>query len=536
MSIREYDIVLRNGTIYDGSGKDSFIGDVAINGDRIAKVGKVSEKGKEEFDVSNLLVAPGFINMLSWSVESLIEDGRALGTIKQGVTLEVMGEGWSWGPLNDRLKHEITEIFGSPIKYDITWDTLGEYLQFLENKGISTNIASFVGATTARLYVLGHEDREPNSEELEQMKQLVDQAMQEGALGVGSSLIYPPAFYASTNELIELCKVAAKYNGMYISHIRSEGVNFLEALDEFITIVRKSGVKGEIYHLKAAGESNWPKLNLAIDKIKQARSEGLNITTDMYLYTAAGTGLSSTLPPWVEEGGQEEFLKRLKDPEIRLKLKKEMLKSTEDWENLYIEAGPENMLISSVAKEELKPLMGRRVSEIAESRNQDPTDTIIDMLIQDETRIGTIYFIMSEENVKKKIKLPFMSFGSDAASMSADGVFLENNAHPRAYGNFVRLLSKYVRDEKVISMQEAIHKLSGLPAQNLGLRDRGLLKENMFADVVAFDLSKLKETTTFEQPHQLAEGMVHVWVNGVQVLENGGHTDKLPGKFVRNKY
>lgn len=531
-----YDTILKNGLIYDGSGSDPYVGDLAIMGDKIVKVGDVSGIGNQEIDISGLCIAPGFINMLSWSVESLIEDGRALGTIKQGVTLEVMGEGWSWGPLNDKLKTEIKQTFGSPIKYDITWDTLGQYLQFLEDKGISTNIASFVGATTVRMNILGHEDREPNIEEMENMKSLVDVAMKEGALGVGSSLIYPPAFFASTNELIELCKVAAKYNGMYISHIRSEGVNFLEAIDEFISILRESGIKGEIYHLKAAGETNWSKLDLAIEKIKNAREDGLQITTDMYLYTAAGTGLSSTLPPWVEEGGQEKFLARLKDPETREKIKKQMLEASTEWENMYMEAGPENMLVSAFKSQELKPLIGKRVSEIAESRNQDPRDTIIDLLIQDETRIGTIYFIMSEENVKKKVRLPFMSFGSDAASMSAEGVFLQNSAHPRAYGNFVRLLSKYVRDEKIISMQEAIRRLTSFPADNLGISDRGMLKEGMIADVIAFDVDKIKENSTFENPHQLAEGVIHVWVNGVQVLKSGEHTNKYPGKFVKNKY
>ena len=437
------------------------------------------------------------------------------------------------GPLNERLKHELSEIFST--KYDITWNTLGEYLQFLENKGISTNVASFVGATTVRIYVLGHEDREPNDEELEKMKSLVDQAMREGALGVGSALIYPPAFYASTNELIELCKVASKYGGMFISHMRSEGTNFLEALDEFITIVREAKVRGEIYHLKAAGEKNWSKMDSAIAKIQNARSEGLEITADMYLYTAGGTGLSSTLPPWAQEGGQEKFLARLKDPDTRAKLKIEMLESTKKWENFYTDAGPQNMLISSVGKDELKPLIGKRISEIAESRNQDPRDTIIDLLIQDETRIETVYFLMSEDNVKKKIALPFMSFCSDAASMSAKGVFLENNEHPRAYGNFARLLGKYVRDEKVIPMKEAIRRLTSFPADNLGLKDRGLLKKDLVADIVVFNPEKIEDKATFDNPHQLAEGMIHVWVNGVQVLNNGTHTGNSPGQFVKRQ-
>lgn len=530
-----YDTILRNGLIYDGSGSEQYIGDIAIKGDRIVEVGQVDGNADTEIDVAGLSVAPGFINMLSWSVESLIEDGRALGTIKQGVTVEVMGEGVSWGPLNDNLKNEITETFGSPIKYDIPWNTLGEYLQFLEDKGISTNIASFVGATTVRIYVIGHEDREPNDEELEKMKNLVDEAMQEGALGVGTSLIYPPAFYAKTNELIELCKVASKYGGMYISHIRSEGMNFMEALDEFLTIVRESKVKGEIYHLKAAGEVNWHKMDLAIEKIELARSEGLEITTDMYCYTAAGTGLDSTLPPWVQEGGQEKFLARLKDPEIREKLKLQMLETPKDWENMYTEGGPENIVIESVSKEELKPLLGQRISEIAKSRNQDPRDTIIDLLIQDEKRIGAIYFIMSEENIRKKIALPYMSFGSDGASMSPEGVFLENSVHPREYGNFARLLGKYVRDEKIISMKEAIRRLTSFPATNLGLKNRGALKQEYFADVVVFDPEAIDDTATYEKPHQIAVGMKHVWVNGVQVLNNGDHTGKFPGQFIKRQ-
>ena len=531
----KYDLILKNGLIYDGSGSDPFTGDLAIKGDKITKIGKIECTNTTTVDLKGLSVTPGFINMLSWSTESLIEDGRALGTIRQGVTLEVMGEGWSWGPLNDKMKHEVKELFASPMEYDITWDTLGEYLLFLENKGVSTNIASFVGATTVRMNILGHEDREPNQHELERMKAIVEQAMQEGAMGVASSLIYPPAFYASTDELIELCRVVSKYGGMYISHIRSEGMNFLEALDEFLDIVEQSGVKGEVYHLKAAGEMNWKKMDLAIDKIEQARSRGLAITTDMYLYTAAGTGLSSTLPPWVEEGGQEKFMERLTNPVIREKIKQQMLVSSKDWENLYVAAGPENMLLSSFAKEELKSLMGRRLSEIAETRKQDPRDTIIDLLIQDESRIGTIYFIMSEENVRKKIALPYMAFCSDAASMSAEGKFLENNAHPRAYGNFARLLGKYVRDEKVIPMKEAIHRLTSFPASNLGLKDRGLLKENYFADIVVFDPEKIRENSTFDDPHQLSDGILHVWVNGTQVLDWGQHTGKFPGKFVRRQ-
>jgi len=527
-----YDFIIRGGNVYDGSGVNPIAADVGILNGKLRILQSGQGETKQEIDAEGLAVSPGFVNNLSWSVESLIEDGRALGTIRQGVTLEVMGEGWSWGPLSEELKEAVHEVFSSPIQYDVTWDTLGEYLQFLEDRGIATNVASFVGATTVRTYVLGHENREPTGEEMERMKKLVRQAMEEGALGVGSSLIYPPAFYASTEELIELCKVVAEFGGMYISHIRSEGANLLEALDEFFTIIRKSGVKGEIYHLKAAGRSNWEKLDGVIKRIEEERAKGLPVTTNMYLYTAAGTGLSSTLPPWVEEGGQERFIERLSNPEIRAKLKRIMAEPTDEWENLYVEAGPENIMISAVANDKLRPLVGKRIADIAKERGQDPRDTIIDLLIEDNSRIGTIYFLMSEENVRKKIKLPFMSFGSDAGSMSAEGIFLKNSAHPRAYGNFVRLIGKYVR-EGVLTLQEAIRRLSNLPCQNLGIRKRGLLRDDYFADVVVFDPAEVRDNSTYENPHQLATGVIHAWVNGEQVLRGGEHTGRTPGKFIR---
>lgn len=527
-----YDFIIRGGNVYDGSGGNPIEADVGILNGKLRILQSGQGEAKQEIDAKGLAVSPGFVNKLSWSVESLIEDGRALGTIRQGVTLEVMGEGWSWGPLSEELKEAVHEVFSSPIQYDVTWDTLGEYLQFLEDRGIATNVASFVGATTIRTYVLGHENRKPTDEEMERMKKLVRQAMEEGALGVGSSLIYPPAFYASTEELIELCKVVAEFGGMYISHIRSEGANLLEALDEFFTIVRKSGVKGEVYHLKAAGKSNWEKLDEVIKRIEEEREKGLPVTTNMYLYTAAGTGLSSTLPPWAEEGGQERFIERLSNPETRAKLKQIMAEPTDEWENLYVEAGPENIMISAVANDKLRPLIGKRIADIAKERGQDPRDTIIDLLIEDNSRIGTIYFLMSEENVRKKIKLPFMSFGSDAASMSAEGIFLKNSAHPRAYGNFVRLIGKYVR-EGVLTLQEAIRRLSSLPCQTLGISKRGLLRDDYFADVVVFDPAEVRDNSTYENPHQLAAGVIHVWVNGEQVLRDGEHTGRTPGKFIR---
>ncbi len=527
-----YDTIIRNGTVYDGTGEDPLDVDVGVRNGRIQLLERGEGSGENEVDVSGLTVSPGFVNMLSWSVESLIEDGRALGTLNQGVTLEVMGEGWSWGPLNERMKREIKDVFSSPIEYEVAWNTLGEYLQTLEDRGISTNIASFVGATTIRNYVIGHENRPPSPDEMERMKELVRQSMEEGALGLGSSLIYPPAFYASTEELTELSRVVAEYSGMYISHIRSEGANFLRALDEFITIVRESGAKGEVYHLKAAGRNNWAKLDEAIERIQDARASGLQITTDMYMYTAAGTGLSSTLPPWAEEGGQEKFIKRLQDPETRAELRALMAEPTDKWENLYVEAGPENIMIAAVKNDRLRKYIGRRISDIAEERGQDPRDTIIDLLIADNSRIGTIYFIMSEENVRRKIQLPFMSFGSDAASMSAEGVFVKNSAHPRAYGNFARLVGKYVR-EGVIPLKEAIRRLTSFPCSNLGIKDRGLLKDGYHADIAVFDPNRVRDNATYENPHRLATGFVHVWVNGTQVLKDGSHTGEFPGKFVK---
>lgn len=527
----EHDIVLRNGTIYDGGGGAPYKGDVAIQGDRIVAVGQVTGRGKSEVNVEGLAVAPGFINMLSWATESLIADGRSMGDIKQGVTLEVFGEGWSMGPLNEAMKKEAVER-QSDLKYDITWTTLAEYLKFLERKGISTNVASFVGATTVRIHEVGFANRPPTREELQRMKDLVQQAMREGALGVGSSLIYPPAFYAKTDELIELCKVAAEYDGMYISHMRSEGARLLEALDELITISREAKLPAEVYHLKAGGKANWPKMDQAIAKIEEARKQGLKITADMYTYIAGATGLSATMPPWVEEGGHREFIKRLKDPAIRARLKREMSTPTDKWENMYLNAGPEGILLVGFKNEKLRPLIGRTLAEVAAERKLSPQETAMDLIIEDDSRVDTVYFMMSEENVRKQIALPWLSFGSDAESAAPEGVFLNSNPHPRAYGNFARLLGKYVREEKVIPLEEAVRKLTSLPAANLKIKERGMLKPGYFADIAVFDAAKIQDHATFEKPHQLATGMVHVFVNGAPVLRDGNHTGATPGRVV----
>lgn len=529
----DYDIVIRNGMIYDGSGSIPFSGDVAISADTIAAVGSLDQvKGKQEIDVGGLAVAPGFINMLSWATESLIEDGRSQSDIRQGVTLEVFGEGWSYGPYNEKMKQEELESQGD-IKYEIEWTTLGEYLEHLVDRGVSCNVASFVGATTVRIHEIGYDDRPPTPEELSRMRELVRQAMEEGALGVGSSLIYTPAFYAKTDELIELCKVAAEYDGMYISHIRSEGNRLLEAVDELITIAREANIPAEIYHLKASGKPNWEKLDAVISKVEAARAEGLRITADMYTYVAGATGLDAAMPPWVQEGGHKAWVNRLKDEGIRRKVKQQMLTSSNDWENLFLAAGPEKMLLVGFKSEALKPLTGKTLTEVAEMRGTSPAETAMNLVIEDDSRVGTIYFLMSEQNIKKKIAIPWMAFDSDAASLEPEGVFLKRNPHPRAYGSFARLLGKYARDEKIIPLEEAIRRLTSFSAENLGLKRRGSLKPGHLADIVIFDPESIQDHATFEKPHQYSTGVHHVFVNGTQVLKDGEHTGAKPGRVVR---
>ncbi len=530
----DYDLILRHGTIYDGSGGTPFVGDVAIRGDRVAVIAPaLTGRGAREIDVSGLAVAPGFINMLSWSNESLLQDGRSQSDIRQGVTLEVMGEGESMGPLNAAMKAEALEM-QADIKYPIEWTTLGEYLSYLERRGVACNVASFVGATTVREHEIGKTDRPPTAAELERMKALVRQAMEEGAMGVGSSLIYAPAFYAKTDELIELCRAAAPYGGMYISHMRSEGNRLLEALDELITIARAARIPAEVYHLKAANQSNWPKMDTVIKKIETARAAGLRITADMYTYPAGGTGLDAAMPPWVQEGGYKEWAARLKDPAIREKVRREMRTPSDDWENLYLGTGsPEKILLFQFKNPQLKPLTGKSLAEVARMRGTSPEDTAMDLVIEDGSRVGTIYFLMSEDNIRRQVALPWVSFGSDAESMAPEGPFLLSNPHPRAYGNFARVLGHYARDEKLLPLEAAVHKLASLPAENLGLKERGALRPGFFADVVVFDPVKITDHATFEKPHQFATGMVHVFVNGVQVLKDGEHTGAKPGRFVR---
>jgi N-acyl-D-amino-acid deacylase len=524
----DYDTIIRNGTVYDGEGGAPVMTDVAIDADTIAAIGDLSEMtARTDIDATGLAVTPGFINMLSWAPGDLREDGRSLSDIVQGVTLEIFGEGWSEGPLNDQMKAENYSKENPP-----TWTTLREFLDTLEEQGIATNVASFVGAATVRIHELGGEDRAPTAEELERMKALVRHEMENGAMGVGSSLIYAPGTYASTEELIELSKVAAEYDGMYISHMRSEGDRLLEALDELITIAREADIKAEVYHLKAGGESNWPKMDEAIAMIEEARAEGLQITADMYLYVAGATGLDAHMPTWVQEGNFEDWRSRLMDPDIRARVLEEMRAPGDTWENLGFAAGPEGVMVVGFRQDSLRYLIGQTLADIAEDRGTTPEDVAIDLVISDSTRVGTVYFLMSEENVRKQIALPWMAFDSDAGSMAPEGENLNNNPHPRAYGNFARLLGKYVRDEGIIPLEEAVRRLTSFPADNLGIVGRGRLQVGHYADIAVFDAATIQDHATFEEPHQLATGMHHVFVNGGHVLRDGEHTGTMSGRAV----
>ena len=529
-----YDLLLRHGTIYDGSGGPPFVADVAVDGDRIVAVGELSSaKARREVDCTGMAVAPGFINLLSWATESLLHDGRSQSDIRQGVTLEIMGEGESMGPLNPQMKKDMVSQQGD-LRYDVPWTTLGGYLEHLEKRGVSCNVASFVGATTVRVHEIGYADRVPTLEELARMKKLVQHAMEEGALGVASALIYAPAFYAKTDELVELAKAAAPYGGIYISHLRSEGNRLLEAAEELISISRQAGIPAQIYHLKAAGEANWPKMAPLLARIEAARAEGLRITADMYTYPAAATGLDAAMPPWVQEGGYGEWAKRLKDPAIRERVRREMTTPTDAWENLYLAAGsPEKVLLVGFKNPALKPLTGKTLAEVSKLRGKSPEETAMDLVIEDGTRVGVVYFLMTEDNLRKQLRKPWVMIDSDAASMAPEGPFLKSNPHPRAYGTFARLLGRYVRDEKVLTLADAVRRLTSLPAETLHLDRRGALRPGYFADVVVFDPAKVQDHATFDRPHQYSTGVRDVFVNGEAVLRDGEHTGAKPGRVVR---
>ena len=533
-SAAEFDVLLRGALIADGSGGEPYPGDVAIKGDRIAAIGDLgTAKANSEISLKGLVVAPGFINVLSWATETLLADPKSQSDIRQGVTLEVFGEGWSMGPLSDRMKQDVRDTQGD-IKFEVNWTTLAEYLNHLAARGVAPNVASFVGATSVRIHVLGYEDRAPTPSELARMRDLVRQAMEEGALGVGSSLIYAPAFYAKTPELIELCKVAAEYNGVYISHLRSEGNRFLEAVDELIEISRQAKIPAEIYHLKAAGEENWSKFEQAIKKIEAARAEGLAITADMYTYTAGATGLNAAMPPWVQEGGLRQWVERLEDPATRIRVIREMRTPSDEWENLLLHAGsPAKVLLTGFKTESLKKYTGKTLAEVAKERGTSPEETAIDLVVEDHSRIDTVFFLMSEENVKRGVALPWVSFGSDAGSMAPEGVFLKSSTHPRAYGNFAKVFARYVREDRLMSLGEAVRKMTSLPANTFRFQGRGELRAGNWADIVVFDPSKVQDNATYKDPHHYATGLPYVLVNGVLVLNNGEPTGAKAGRPLR---
>jgi N-acyl-D-amino-acid deacylase len=526
--VQQADLIIRGGTIFDGRGGPPVEGDVAITGATIAAVGDLHDwRGGDELDANGLAVAPGFVNMLSWATESLLEDGRAQSDIRQGVTLEVMGEGFSMGPLTEQMKEEVAaqSLLGHPVE----WTTLGEYLEHLERRGVSPNVASFVGSATVREHVIGSDDRPPNEAELAEMQQLVVDAMHEGAVGLAAALVYAPAFYAQTDELIALARPA----GMYITHLRSEGDALLEALEEFLTIVRTAGLRGEIYHLKVSGRANWHKLETLIERVEAEQRAGLELTADMYTYTAGATGLDGAMPPWVQAGGFEAWRTRLRDADTRARVAAEMQRPTDAWENMFELAGPENIKLLAFKNEALRPLTGKTLAEVAGERGTPPAETAMDLVVEDGTRVGAAYFTMSEDNLRRELSLPWVSFCSDSDAPSAEGRFLQWSNHPRAYGSFARLLGRYVRDEGVIPLEEAIRRLTSFPTRNLRLQRRGLLEPGYYADVVVFDPDRIEDHATYDDPHQYATGVEHVAVNGTLVLRDAEHTGALPGRVVR---
>lgn len=531
---QRYDVIIAGGTVYDGSGGPSAVADVAIRGDRIVAIGNLANaSAARRIDATGMAVAPGFINMLSWATESLLEDGLSQSDIRQGVTLEVMGEGWSMGPINETMRAEALRQ-QSFIRYDMPWTTLGEYLDHLVARGVSTNVASYVGATTVRIHELGEADRPPTPEELARMQELVRQAMREGALGVGSSLIYAPAAYAQTDELIALTAAAAEFNGGYISHMRSEGDRYLEAIDELVAIGRATGARVQMYHMKPAGEANWDLSEPGLARLNAARAEGIDVTADVYTYLAGATGLDAAMPPWVQEGGHDAWVARLRDPAIRARVLREMRAPAQGWESLYrLTRGPEDVILIGFRNPDLRGYTGQTLAQVAAARGTSPEDTIIDLVIADNSRVETAYVLMSEENLERNLRWPYTMLGSDAGSMAPEGAFLQFNPHPRSYGNFARFLGRYVRERQVMPLEEAIRRLTSLPAQSIAIRERGTLRVGYYADVVVFDPATITDHSTFAEPHAYSTGVRDVFVNGTQVLRDGEHTGEKPGRVVR---
>jgi len=529
-----YDFIIRHGTIYDGSGSAPMMGDIAIKDGRIAHVGgDLRATATTEIDARDMAIAPGFINMLSWAVESLAKDPRGLSDIAQGVTLEIFGEGWSMGPLNDPMKKQLGTMFPAGAFGKGDWTTLGEYLEYLRARGVSPNVASFVGATTVRIHELGENDVDPDAAQLLRMRGLVRSAMEEGALGLGTSLIYAPASYAETPELTALASEAGRCGGMYISHMRSEGDRIEEAVDELISISKDAKIRSEIYHMKMAGTANWGKLDRVTAKIETARASGLAITADMYPYPAGGTALDASIPNWAHDGGQSALLERLRNPSAVERIMREMQSAGNGWENLYFLSGPENVRIQFVENKQLRPLLGKSIADISRERGTSPAQTVVDIVREDKGATQALYFMASEANLRRQVALPYMSFGSDAEAVAPEGTVLKSPTHPRTYGTFARVLGSYVRDEKLLTLSEAIRKVTSLPAANLRIRDRGALRAGFHADIVILDPKKIGDRASFAEPHQLAVGVRDVFVNGVAVMRNGQHTRATPGEVVR---
>lgn len=530
-----YDLILRGGTVYTGTGEEPFVADVAIHGDRIAAIGDLRQaRATRVVDVQGLAVAPGFINAHSWATGSLIKDPRGLSDLMQGVTTEVFGEGITMGPLNAELKHRLETEYDPdfpPPGYPITWSTLHEYLQHLQDKGVTPNVASLVGATTLRQYVVGDENRPPTPAELERMRELTEHEMRMGALGVGSRLAYAPASYASTEELIALAEVASKYGGQYMSHIRSEGNTLLEAVNEFLRVADEAEIGATIYHLKAAGAENWPKMDSVLAAVDEARARGKDITATVYPYRAGSTGLDASIPHWAHEGGPEALRARLRDSEARRRIAEDIRSRTTDWENYYrLSGSPENIVLVEFQQDSMKKYTGMTLARVAELRKADPVETLMDLVLHDESLVQTVYFMMSEENLQEQIRRPWVMLGSDAPSIAAEGDFLQSSVHPRAYGTFARFLGEYVREKRLIPLEEAIRRITSMPADHLSLTDRGRLQESKFADVVVFDPQAIDDRATFDDPHQYAAGVAHVFINGIQVLREGRHTGAFPGR------
>ena len=530
----EFDILIHGGTLYDGAGQPPRSANLGISGDRIVDCdAPANANATTKIDATGLAVAPGFINMLSWAGEALLYDGRSQSDIRQGVTLEVLGEGWSMGPWTEQQKQDCVAEQGD-VKFDVTWTTLGEYLQTLETNGVSCNVCSFVGATTLRVHEVGYENRPPTPDELQRMEALCRQSMEEGAVGVSTALVYSPSIYAPTEELVALCKVVAEFDGLYNSHIRNEADTLLEAFGEFETITKQSGVRSEVYHIKASGKDNWSKMAQLLDRIEACRAAGLSIGADMYPYHASSSGLDACMPPWVQEGGNAAWVARLGDPEIKKRVMDEMLQPSKDWDNFYYSAGaPENIILVGFKVDHLKPLAGRTLADVAAERGVSAPELVVDLCKENGGNVNAAFFSMTEDNIRLEMQRDWITFCSDAQSVSAEGVFLNRSPHPRQYGTFARILGKYVRDEGLITLEQAVRRLSALPAEQLRLKNRGRLEDGFFADVVVFDPKTIKDNATFAQPHQYATGMPHVIVNWTQVVVDGEHHGATPGRFVR---